>query len=102
MLATSLATPLLWLQSQSHWYVEEANIKEEPVTDRVQLGWLIAFVASIIADIQNPYPKYAWWTLAYMLCCIIGITVVFACDSANHYSLAVSRPPDMPREFSLT
>jgi hypothetical protein len=26
-----------------------------------------------------------------MLCCIIGIVVVFACDAANHYSLAVSR-----------
>lgn len=54
------------------------------------MGWMIAFVASIIADIENPYPKYAWWTIAYMLCCIIGITIVFATDSAHHYSLAVS------------
>ena len=52
---------------------------------------MIAFVASIIADIQNPYPKYAWWTLAYSFCCIIGILIVFATDSAAHYSLAVSQ-----------
>ena len=63
---------------------------EQTDTDCAQLGWLIAFIASIIADIEEPYPKYAWWTLAYMLCCVIGITIVFACDSANHYSIAVS------------
>ena len=55
-----------------------------------QLAWLIAFIASIIADIQNQYPKYAWWTIAYMLCCIIGITIVFAANAANHYAIAVS------------
>jgi hypothetical protein len=68
-------------------------------TDSIQLGWLIAFVASIIADVENPYPKYAWWTLAYMFCCIVGITVVFACDSANHYSIAVSRPRFGPQSL---
>ncbi|RMZ78986.1 hypothetical protein DV737_g3615, partial [Chaetothyriales sp. CBS 132003] len=53
------------------------------------LAWIITFVASIIANVQNPYPKYAWWTIAYMLCCIIGIFFVFATDSASHYSLAI-------------
>ena len=54
-----------------------------------QLAWLIAFIASAVASTQDPYPKYAWWTIAYMLCCIVGITIVFASDSANTYSLAV-------------
>lgn len=89
MLAISLATLSLWLQSPSLWYGRTLSVDWED-TDHVQLGWLIAFVASIIADIQNPFPKYAWWSLAYMLCCIIGIIVVFACDSAGHYSIAVS------------
>ncbi|RMD39885.1 hypothetical protein DV735_g5238, partial [Chaetothyriales sp. CBS 134920] len=53
------------------------------------LAWIITFVASVIANIQNPYPKYAWWTIAYMLCCIVGIFIVFATDSASHYSLAI-------------
>lgn len=55
-----------------------------------QLAWLIAFIASIISDIRELYPNYAWWAIAYMLCAIIGITVVFASDSANTYSIAVS------------
>lgn len=55
------------------------------------MAWLIALVASIIADIQNPYPKYAWWTIAYMFCCIIGITITFAANAANHYAIAVCR-----------
>ncbi|EXJ62693.1 SHO1 osmosensor [Cladophialophora yegresii CBS 114405] len=53
------------------------------------LAWLIAFVSSIIADIQDPFPKYAWWTVAYMLCCIIGITIVFATNSTQTYSIAI-------------
>jgi SHO1 osmosensor len=65
-----------------------------------QLAWLIAFIASIIADIQNPYPKYAWWTVAYQLCCIIGIFIVFATDAANHYSLAVSDDIDRQQRYS--
>jgi len=53
------------------------------------LAWLIAFIASIIADIQDPFPKYAWWTVAYMLACIIGIIVVFATNSVQTYSIAI-------------
>ncbi|KAK5093727.1 Transmembrane osmosensor [Exophiala xenobiotica] len=53
------------------------------------LAWLIAFLASVIADIQELYPKYAWWTIAYMFCCIVGITIVFAADAANHYAIAI-------------
>jgi len=50
---------------------------------------MIAFVASIIADTKSPYPNYAWWAIAYMLCCIGGIFVVFASDAADTYSIAV-------------
>jgi len=69
-----------------------------------QLAWIITFIASIVADVKNPYPKYAWWTVAYMLCCIIGITVVFASDSADTYSMAVCiarRPARVMRLTSL-
>jgi uncharacterized membrane protein len=60
---------------------------------------LIAFVSSIIADIQDPFPKYAWWTVAYMLCCIIGITIVFATNSTQTYSIAVRSLTD-PKWFA--
>ena len=56
-----------------------------------QLAWLIAFIASIISDVRDLYPNYAWWAIAYMLCAIIGITVVFASNSADTYSIAVSK-----------
>ncbi|KAF7503488.1 Transmembrane osmosensor [Endocarpon pusillum] len=53
------------------------------------LAWLIAFISSVIADIRSPYPNYAWWAIAYMLCAIIGVTVVIASDAANTYSVAI-------------
>jgi len=53
------------------------------------LAWLIAFVSSIIATIQGDFPKYAWWTAAYLLCCIVGVTFVFATNTSHVYSIAV-------------
>ncbi|EXJ79655.1 SHO1 osmosensor [Capronia epimyces CBS 606.96] len=53
------------------------------------LAWLIAFISSIVANIQDPFPKYAWWTVAYMLCCILGILFVFATNSSNTYAIAI-------------
>ncbi|KEF61629.1 SHO1 osmosensor [Exophiala aquamarina CBS 119918] len=56
------------------------------------LAWVIAFVASIVATVQEgipAFPKYAWWTVAYMLCCIVGVTFVFATNTSQTYSVAV-------------
>ncbi|EXJ80388.1 SHO1 osmosensor [Capronia coronata CBS 617.96] len=53
------------------------------------LAWLIAFISSIIANVQDPFPKYAWWTVAYMLCCILGVAYVFATNSSDTYAIAV-------------
>jgi SHO1 osmosensor len=59
----------------------------------LQLAWVIAFVGSLIADIQDteddPFPKYAWWFLVYNLGCIIGVIVVVASDSAVNYHVAL-------------
>lgn len=54
-----------------------------------QAGWLIAFVSSIIASIGQEYPNYSWWALAYMFCCIIGITVAVAMDAVYTYHVAI-------------
>ncbi|KIV85152.1 hypothetical protein PV11_00884 [Exophiala sideris] len=53
------------------------------------LAWLIAFISSIIANTQDAFPKYAWWAVAYMLCCILGVTFVFATNSTNSYNIAI-------------
>ncbi|KAL2001456.1 hypothetical protein VTN02DRAFT_1713 [Thermoascus thermophilus] len=53
------------------------------------LAWVIAFVSSIIADIQDAYPSYAWWAVAYMFCCIIGITIVLASNTSLTYGVAI-------------
>lgn len=58
-------------------------------TNTAQCGWLIAFVSSIIADIGDEYPNFAWWTLVYMLGCIIGVTVAVAFNSIYTYHVAI-------------
>jgi SHO1 osmosensor len=55
-----------------------------------QSGWLIAFVSSILADISQEYPNYSWWSLAYLLCCIIGVTYVVGADAVYTYHVALT------------
>lgn len=54
-----------------------------------QSGWLIAFVSSIIADVQGDYPNYSWWTLAFMLMTIVAVFVTVATDSVHTYHVAL-------------
>lgn len=53
------------------------------------LAWLIALVASIFTDVRGSYPNYSWWAIAYSICVIVGITVVFASDSGHIYNVAI-------------
>ncbi|KAK3722968.1 Transmembrane osmosensor [Vermiconidia calcicola] len=52
-------------------------------------GWIIAFVSSIIADIDEEFPNFAWWSLVYMLGCIIGVIVAVATNSVATYHVAM-------------
>jgi SHO1 osmosensor len=38
---------------------------------------------------NSDFNRFYWWALAYMLCCIVGVTVVILSASADVYSLAV-------------
>ncbi|KAJ5689472.1 High osmolarity signaling protein sho1 [Penicillium macrosclerotiorum] len=53
------------------------------------LAWLIAFISSIIADIQADYPNYSWWANCYMFCVIVGLVVTFGTDTCNVYGVAI-------------
>ncbi|KAL8737646.1 MAG: hypothetical protein Q9190_008093 [Brigantiaea leucoxantha] len=53
------------------------------------LAWLIAFVASLIADIRGKFPHFAWWTVAYDFCIIVGITIVIGADAKQTYHVAI-------------
>ncbi|GAB1740407.1 hypothetical protein NU219Hw_g5512t1 [Hortaea werneckii] len=52
-------------------------------------GWLIAFVSSIIADIDQEYPNYSWWALAYMFFVILGVTLAVAANAVDTYHVAM-------------
>ncbi|KAI9804389.1 MAG: Transmembrane osmosensor [Sarcosagium campestre] len=81
--------------SQRRWSV--GNIIGDPfalATISISiLAWMIAFVASIIADIRstkdNPFPNYVWWTNVYMLFCIIGVLLAVASGSVQTYHVAI-------------
>lgn len=53
-------------------------------------GWIIAFVSSIIADINGEYPNYSWWTLAYLLLCIMGVIYVVGADAIYTYRVGLT------------
>jgi len=53
------------------------------------LAWLIAFISSIVAQIQSPFPNFSWWTVVYMLFCIIGVFVVIASNTIETYHVAI-------------
>ncbi|GAB7359675.1 hypothetical protein MBLNU230_g6854t1 [Neophaeotheca triangularis] len=52
-------------------------------------GWLIAFISSIIADLDADYPNFAWWSLAYMFCVILGVIVAVGSDSVHTFHVAM-------------
>lgn len=62
----------------------------------VQLAWIIAFVSSIISAIRGGFPNFAWWTLVFMLFCIVGVTVTVASDAERTYHVAVSAERGTP------
>jgi hypothetical protein len=50
---------------------------------------MIAFVSSVISDVQGDYPNYCWWSLAFMLLCIVSVFVTVAMDSVHTYRVAL-------------
>lgn len=62
---------------------------------------MIAFIASLISDIRSDFPNFAWWAIAYMLCCIVGVLVVVASDSTQTYHVAVRRTSCDGKGFAL-
>ncbi|KHJ34943.1 putative sh3-domain-containing protein [Erysiphe necator] len=56
------------------------------------LAWLVAFVGSVVSTAEKlvpDFPNYSWFALAYMLCCILGIIIVLAQDTAQNYHIAI-------------
>jgi SHO1 osmosensor len=60
-----------------------------PCADGLQLAWLIAFISSVVSDVKETYPNFAWWALVYTFFCIIGVLVTVASDAEQTYNVAV-------------
>lgn len=79
-----------------YWHCEYLHTRDNgPPTHTVanasrQSGWIIAFVSSIIADINGEYPNYSWWTLAYLLLCIMGVIYVVGADAIYTYRVGLT------------
>jgi SHO1 osmosensor len=54
------------------------------------LAWIISFVGSVLSAVHGDFPNFAWWTLVYMLFCIVGVTVTVASDSERTYHVAIT------------
>ena len=55
-----------------------------------QIGWIIAFAASIAANVSsNLFPHFAWWAIVYELACIVGVVLVVGYDTIEAYRMAV-------------
>ena len=57
--------------------------------DLEQLAWIISFVGSAIATANSAFPYYSWFTVAFMLCSIVGVFVVIASDTTQTYHVAI-------------
>ncbi|OAX77639.1 high osmolarity signaling protein SHO1 [Emergomyces africanus] len=53
------------------------------------IAWLLSFVTCVISDIQGPFPNFAWWAVGYMLCAIIGISMVLGSRTNHVYGVAI-------------
>lgn len=59
-----------------------------PLTSN-QLAWVIAFISSIVAAANDSFQNFAWYSLVYMLCCIVGVFVVVASNTSTTYHVAI-------------
>lgn len=54
------------------------------------LAWLIAFIASIVAQVQTGgFPTYTWWTIVFYFFLVPGVFVVVASDTIQTYHVAL-------------
>jgi len=53
------------------------------------IAWLISIVGSVIAQTDTPINGFIWWTIAYQLCCLLGVTVIVGYNAHQRWSMAI-------------
>ena len=55
-----------------------------------QIAWLISVVGCVIAQTQAKINGFIWWTIAYEICLVLGVTCVVGFSAHHRWSMAVS------------
>lgn len=55
-----------------------------------QIAWLISTVGCIIAQTTAKINGFIWWTIAYQVCCVLGVASIVGFNAHHRWSMAVS------------
>ncbi|ODV75437.1 osmosensor SHO1 CYBJADRAFT_166167 [Cyberlindnera jadinii NRRL Y-1542] len=51
------------------------------------ISWVIAFIGSIVANIEGSFPRFTWWGLVFQLLMLVFLPAVYCFDVVEWYRL---------------
>lgn len=66
-----------------------------------QIGIVVSLIASIMVNLHDSYPNYAWWSIAFMICITAGVIFIIGTNKIHLYGTAVRISPGSALEMKL-